>query len=142
MSRCLALLRRLRASQCGAMAAEFAMVIPLLLIFSFGIIEFGRAMWMRNTMQSVVENAARCYALDREELTIRLCGTEANVESFAATAANNAGIAGLTALNFEASSPACGRRVTATYQFQAIVPIVPLNVTLTANACRAAAPTI
>ncbi|WP_229667154.1 TadE/TadG family type IV pilus assembly protein [Sphingopyxis bauzanensis] len=124
------------------MAAEFAMVVPLLLVFSFGIIEFGRAMWMRNTMQSVVENAARCYALDREELTTRPCSTQANVESYAATAANNAGVDSLTASNFEASSPACGRRVTATYQFQAIVPIVPLNVTLTANACRAATPTI
>ncbi|WP_411339214.1 TadE family protein [Sphingopyxis sp. J-6] len=121
------------------MAAEFALVMPLLLVFSFGIIEFGRAMWMRSTMQSVVEAAARCYALDRPELTTRLCDTAENVQGFAATAASNAGVV-LTADNFTASSPACGRQVEASYDFQALVPAIPLSVTLTAKACRPAVP--
>ncbi|WP_194954701.1 TadE/TadG family type IV pilus assembly protein [Sphingopyxis solisilvae] len=122
------------------MAAEFAMVIPLLLTFSLGIIEFGRAMWMRNTMQSVVEAAARCYALDRTELIVRPCSTVENVRSFAATSANNAGVKSLTSANFAVSSPTCGRQVTATYGFQSLVPVIPLNVTLTAKACRPATP--
>lgn len=134
-------LRRFRAARGGAMAAEFALVMPLLLVFSFGIIEFGRAMWMRSTMQSVVEAAARCYALDRPELTTRPCDTEENVEVFAATAANNAGVAGLSADNFTASSlPECGRQVSAEYDFQALVPAIPLSVTLRAEACRPATP--
>lgn len=133
-------LRRFRAARGGAMAAEFALVMPLLLVFSFGIIEFGRAMWMRSTMQSVVEAAARCYALDRAELTTRLCDTAENVQGFAATTANNAGVASLTADNFTASSPACGRQVEASYDFQALVPAIPLSVTLTAKACRPATP--
>lgn len=116
------------------------MVIPLLLLFSFSIIEFGRAMWMRNTMQSVVEAAARCYALDRTELTTRPCDTAANVESFAATMANNAGVKMLTSANFSATTPTCGRQVTATYDFQSIVPMVPLDLTMTVTACRAAVP--
>lgn len=133
-------LRGLRIAQGGAIAAEFALVIPVLLLFSFSIIEFGRAMWMRNAMQSVVEAAARCYALDRAELTTRLCDTEAKTQSFAATAASNAGVKRLTAANFTASTPACGKQVTATYNFQPIVPIVPLDVTMSAKACRAATP--
>lgn len=133
-------LRRFRLARGGAMAAEFALLMPLLLVFSFGIIEFGRAMWMRSTMQSVVEAAARCYALDRAELTTRLCDTAGKVEVFAATAANNAGVAGLSADDFTASSPACGRQVEAEYDFQALVPAIPLSVTLTAKACRPATP--
>lgn len=129
-------------SERGAMAAEFALVFPLLLLLSFSIIEFGRAMWMRSTMQSVVEAAARCYALDRAELTNRLCDTEAKVSNYAATLAASSGVASLTAANFAATAPFCGRQVTATYNFQSIVPIVPLNITMTANACRAATPTI
>lgn len=133
-------LRRFWRARGGAMAAEFALVIPLLLTFSFGIIEFGRAMWLRNTMQSVVEAAARCSALDRSELTSRPCDTNAKVQSFAATAANNAGVRALTAANFVASTQLCGKKVVATYEFRSIVPAVPLNLTMSASACRAAAP--
>lgn len=134
------LLPRLLSARSGAIAVEFALILPLLLTFSFGIIEFGRAMWMRNAMQSVVEAAARCSALDREELTNRPCDTAAKVEAYAANAANSSGVSALTTANFAASTQVCGRQVVATYDFQSIVPVVPLNLTMTATACRAAAP--
>src|SRR3546814_16493403 len=42
------LLTRLARSSSGATAAEFAMVLPLLLIFLLGIIDVGRLMWTWN----------------------------------------------------------------------------------------------
>lgn len=136
----LRMMQRLRSARGGAIAVEFALILPLLLAFSFGIIEFGRAMWMRNTMQSVVEAAARCSALDRTELTNRPCDTAAKVQTFAATSANASGVTALTSANFAVSTQLCGKQVVATYDFQSVVPIIPLNLTMTATACRAAAP--
>jgi Flp pilus assembly protein TadG len=43
----------------GATAVEFALILPFFLSMIFGLIEFGRAMWIRNTMQYAVEEAAR-----------------------------------------------------------------------------------
>jgi Flp pilus assembly protein TadG len=43
----------------GATAVEFALIMPFFLAMIFGLIEFGRAMWIRNTMQYAVEEAAR-----------------------------------------------------------------------------------
>jgi Flp pilus assembly protein TadG len=43
----------------GATAVEFALIMPFFLSMIFGLIEFGRAMWIRNTMQYAVEEAAR-----------------------------------------------------------------------------------
>jgi hypothetical protein len=46
---------RLRSDRAGAAAVEFALVLPLLVVFLFGIIDFGRV-WQR---QQVITDAAR-----------------------------------------------------------------------------------
>jgi Flp pilus assembly protein TadG len=43
----------------GAAAVEAALVLPVLFLFIFGIIEFGRAVWQWNTMLLAVEQAGR-----------------------------------------------------------------------------------
>ena len=48
-------MRRLFASQKGASAVEFALVLPLLMVITFGIIEFG--MFIYN--QQIITNASR-----------------------------------------------------------------------------------
>lgn len=49
------LLRNVR----GSSAVEFAFVLPAFMLLSLGVVEFGRLMWTRQTMQFAVEEAAR-----------------------------------------------------------------------------------
>lgn len=123
---------RLRANRRGAIAAEFALVVPILLLLIFSIIEFGRVMWTQNVLQSAVEDAARCSALKRPE-----CDTTAELQSYAADRAAGLPVAPEA---FEVDLIACGTRVVATYSFAAIVPIVPLDFDVDARACRPTPP--
>lgn len=47
------------SNRSGAIAAEFALVLPLLLIFLFGIIDVGRAMWTWNQAEKATQAGAR-----------------------------------------------------------------------------------
>jgi Flp pilus assembly protein TadG len=51
----------LRATN-GAAAVEFAIVAPIFILFCIGIFEAGRMMWIRNSIQTATEEAAR-YAM-------------------------------------------------------------------------------
>jgi Flp pilus assembly protein TadG len=51
--------RDLLRSQSGASAAEFALVLPLLLIFLFGIIDGGRWLWTYNEAEKATQEGAR-----------------------------------------------------------------------------------
>lgn len=61
MSRCLALLRDRR----GASAAEFALVLPLLIILLLGMIDTGRFMWEYNQAEKATQMGVR-YAVVTE----------------------------------------------------------------------------
>lgn len=122
---------RLLANRSGSIAAEFALVIPILLLLTFSIIEFGRFMWTQNVLQSAVEDAARCSALNRPE-----CTTVADVQTYAVSKA--AGLP-VTSDAFDVTDSVCGssgKLVEADYAFNSIVPFVPLNFPVTARACR------
>ena len=122
----------LLANRSGAIAAEFALVVPILLLLTFSIIEFGRVMWTRNALQTAVEDAARCSALKRPE-----CDTEAELQTYAASKATGLPVSGDA---FDVEIAACGTRVVATYSFAAVVPIVPLDFNVDARACRPTPP--
>lgn len=51
--------RRLFGSNRGQSLIEFAMVLPLLLVVSFIIIEFGRAFWVKNMITEAARYACR-----------------------------------------------------------------------------------
>ena len=59
-----ATLRRLRASETGTVAVEFALVIGVLLMIIGATVEFGRALMARNQMNYAVGRAARTINLD------------------------------------------------------------------------------
>ena len=49
----------------GGVGAEFALLIPLLMIFIFGMIDVGRAMWLWNQAEKATQMGAR-YAVSTE----------------------------------------------------------------------------
>ena len=50
---------RLRLDRSGSSAAEFAMVLPLLILFLFGIIDGGRYLWEVNKAEKATQAGAR-----------------------------------------------------------------------------------
>ncbi|ANK12083.1 TadE/TadG family type IV pilus assembly protein [Erythrobacter neustonensis] len=116
----------------GATAAEFALVFSVMVTMVFGSIELGRFMWIRSSLQTAVEKAARCSALNSAQ-----CTTFAATKTFAADAAMGAPV---TASVFDVTDADCGRVVTASYVFTPITPLVPLDATMTARSCRALKP--
>ncbi len=59
MVRLSSLLRRFVRASDGAAVIEFAIVVPVFLMFVFGIIEGGRMLWIRNSIQTATEEAGR-----------------------------------------------------------------------------------
>jgi Flp pilus assembly protein TadG len=53
------MVQRLTRDQSGSSAAEFALVLPLLLILLFGIIDAGRWMWTYNEAEKATQMGAR-----------------------------------------------------------------------------------
>ena len=52
-------LRRFSSCERGATAAEFTLVLPLALLFLFGIIDVGRLMWTLNSAEKATQMGAR-----------------------------------------------------------------------------------
>ena len=53
------MIRRLRLDRTGSSAAEFALVLPLLILFLFGIIDGGRYLWETNKAEKATQVGAR-----------------------------------------------------------------------------------
>ena len=52
-------IRRIAYDSSGSVAVEFALLLPVYIAVIFGIIEFGRMIWIRNTLEFAAEQAAR-----------------------------------------------------------------------------------
>jgi Flp pilus assembly protein TadG len=119
----------------GAVAIEFAFVLPALLLFLLGILEMGRLYWTYTTLYRATEAAARCGAVD-----LTLCGTAAAIEAYAVTQAYGLTI---TSSAFTAASATCGMQVTASFPFTLVIPWVAVGtpsgsfsiITLNPTAC-------
>ena len=110
----------------GSAAIEVALTCPVLLVFLFGIIQFGFAMWLQSALDYSVAEAARCASVNST-----LCGTTSQIQSYAA---NRSG-AGFNSSIFSVSTPSCGNQVSASYPLTLTIPAMSVSVTLSAQAC-------
>ena len=123
---------RLWRAQSGATALEYALVLPMLLLFIIGIIDVSRLLWTYTTLTRATEAAARCGAVDKTN-----CGTITAIVSRAVTEAWGLTIASSA---FAVTTPACGVQVVGSYDFVWAIPTLatttPLGtITLKATAC-------
>ncbi len=119
-------LRYIRNSS-GSVAVEFALLLPVYIFFMFGIIEFGRYIWTRNTMEFAAEIAARYGAITSG-------ATNATVAAYALTQLIGIDSTGIT---FTATVAASTVTVVGTTTFSSVitnyVPIVSKTITVTAT---------
>jgi Flp pilus assembly protein TadG len=126
--------RSRRGKDEGSAAIEAALVLPWLLMFVIGSVDFGRALWMYHTMLLAVEEAGR-YAMIYGEspnlLTSASCPNVATVtlpncaQARATTYLANYAATGVTVpLPTEDTSSPKNLTITATYTFNFITPIL------------------
>lgn len=130
------LLTRLCRACDAAMGVEAAFVLPVLLLFVFGIVECGRAFWTQSSLQYAVTAAARCAAVSPSKCSnvpsyaaSQAYGLSIPSSDFTYTAGTSCGNVGYTA----------GSQVTANYTFTSVVAgLLPqfASVPLTATACH------
>src|SRR6266566_936742 len=110
------LLRLARARE-GVEALEFAIILPVLLAFLLGCIEFGRLFWTQSELQYAVEAAARC-------ITVSCSGsiTGPGPGTYAADHVFGISVPAGAVFSVTSPSPACGNEVTVCFPFQFMVP--------------------
>src|SRR4051794_32585573 len=57
---------RILRNDIGATALEFAVVFPIILMFTLGVIQIACLIWMDNLLHYSVDVAARCYVTGRK----------------------------------------------------------------------------
>lgn len=113
----------------GATAVEFGIVFPLFLIMTLGIMEMGRAMWIKSSMQYAVERTARYYMVNNTK-------TPAELVIYADAELDSVGITYnvIFAAALDTATTPDTMTVTGSYVFQVLVTIIPFpDVTLTAQ---------
>jgi len=112
----------------GTTAIETAIIFPVFFLFLFAIIEAGTLFWTQSALQSAVEAAARCAAINT-----KVCGTTSAVQDYAASQ-----VPGLvvSSTSFSVTTPGCGHQVSISYPFSSVVPqLIPWAITLNATSC-------
>jgi Flp pilus assembly protein TadG len=119
-----------RSRRRGAVAIEYALILPALLLLVIGIIDTGRVLWTYTTLYRATEAAARCAAIKDAR-----CVTESQVQSYAVAQAFGLKI---NAPAFKVATAACGIQVKGSYDFTFAIPAFTVDlgtITLNATAC-------
>ena len=103
----------------GAVVVEFALVLPLLVIFVFGIVEFGRAYNAKIQLTSAVREGARAAALGGPSITTAV------IEDKTKDAASGLDADGIAVVSTRCeSTTSVNATVTATYEFDYDIPLL------------------
>lgn len=113
--------------QRGAVAVEYAILLPVFLLFVLGAMDMGRLLWTQVSLDRFVQQAARCAVV-----TPGTCGSSAQIETFATT--TNYGLP-FTGAAFALTSPTCGRQVSVTLPYKFSAPLISPDISLSASAC-------
>ena len=120
----------------GAAAVEAALVLPLLFLFIFCIIEFGRAVWQWNTMLLAVEQAGRYVMVHHDPSDPTPCNTTTCAESQMQAVLTGASVCTTPTSDqmcVSASPPTAGTpstmTLTATYNFNPVAFFSPFTIT-------------
>ena len=122
--------RDLLRDQNGNATLEMALVAMPLLLFIFGVINTGRALWLQNALEASVMQAARCATVNPG-----LCGTANQIAAYAAAQSG----AGFNSAIFSFAQTSCGNRVSASYPLT--LPVLNVSLNLSAQACYPINPT-
>jgi Flp pilus assembly protein TadG len=123
---------RARTGERGAVLVEFALVLPLVVLFAFGVIEFGRAYSARISLTSAVREGARVAALGGDavaatkngaaglrasDVTVNYTPTPGSSCAGAGTTTSTIAATGTTTTTIATAT------VTATYDFHYDIPL-------------------
>ncbi len=118
---------RLGRDTSGASAVEFAIVGAVFIMLSLGVIEFGRAFLVRNSLADAADVATRTALLDRS-------APDAKIEASARAAFDAKKDALQVSFRTETFGGVTFRVMTLSYPFTLLVPAVsssPLSLTVT-----------
>lgn len=133
-------MRHYLQSEAGASAAEFALVLPILLLFIFGLIEMGMLLFTSTQLHWASQDAARCASA---RIDCKVAGV-ANAPLVASWAASH--YKGLAPASFTytsdgtcsltgASNAASGNKVVSNATFKFNAGVFYKNVNMFATAC-------
>lgn len=94
-------MRNRHAPERGAVAVEFALILPALLLLLFGIIDFGRLMYVKNALVYASSDGARAAALHSDTGG----GEQATVVAVASAAAQSMNIKSMSGQGTDVSVP-------------------------------------
>jgi Flp pilus assembly protein TadG len=121
----------LKKDSAGAMSLEYGLALPALLLFIVGTMEISGLIWTYTTLSRAVEAAARCAAV-----TPSVCETTAQIKARAVAEAWGLNV---RTSDFTVATPTCGLRVTASYDYDLLIPWMPSGydrpITLRVTAC-------
>jgi Flp pilus assembly protein TadG len=124
---------RKRLDARGAVAIEYALLLPAFLLLTLGGMDAGRVMWTQITLDRAVQAAARCAVVDEDT-----CGNAADIRAYAAAQAWGMTVP-VSAFTYE--SRACGAYVSATVDFGFVIPFISQrDVQLASSACYPVSP--
>ena len=112
----------------GAAAAEFALVIPLLLLLVFGTLNMALAMSSIVRLHYSTERAARCLAVD-----VQGDCTEGAIDAYAKSLDPIGGLSELT-FTYDATAT-CGKKVDGSGTYDVFTGLGSVSIPVTASAC-------
>ena len=121
---------RLAGCRKGATAVEFALVAPVFLVMTLGVVEVGRVLWIKATMQHAAEQTTRYFMVNNADCTSDLATCLTTLQTYATSRLGESGMvtSDFTVAAAETTiSSTTYMQVSVTYTFTPIIEIVQFS---------------